>query len=114
MKKSFYTVLPFIILLAIIIIIVVIPIVHTEYHIVTVTKTEIVGNNDHYMIFCEENGKFITYTLDDSFWYLQWNTSDIYATIEVGHTYQVKVSGFRIPLLSMYQNIVDIKEVDNN
>lgn len=107
----FRILLPYIVGLLVIILLVSIPKIHTEEHIVTVTKTEIVGNNDHYMIFCKENGKTITFTLDDSFWYGQWNTADIYAEIEEGHTYKVKVTGFRIPFFSMYQNIVDIKEV---
>lgn len=112
MKKGIISVVICIIITILLVIFCIARIAHTEYHTVTVTKTEIAGNNEHYMIFCKENGKVVTYTLDDSFWYGQWNTADIYATIEVGHTYKVKVTGFRIPLLSQYQNIVEIKEVE--
>lgn len=98
----------YIIALVLIVIVCSFPAWHVETHTVEVIKTEIVGNNDHYMIFCKENGKNVTYTLDDSFWHWQWNTSDIYAGIEVGVTYNIRTSGFRIPFLSSYKNIIEI------
>ena len=53
------------------------------------TETEVFENTD-----CLVLGKF--------------NSSDVYGQIEIGETYRVQVYGWRIPLLSMYRNIVKI------
>ena len=44
----------------------------------------------------------------DSLWYWKWNSSDVYNKIEVGSTYKAEIYGYRIPVLSMYRNILNI------
>ena len=44
----------------------------------------------------------------DSFAYLKFNSSDIQGRIKVGQTYTAKVYGWRVPILSMYRNIVSV------
>ena len=84
---------------------------HTEVHTVEVIKTDIAGNNEHYMVFCQEDGKSVTYTLDDSLLFGQFNTADKFATIVAGKTYTFKVQGVRIPILSIFQNIIEITPI---
>ena len=79
----------------------------------TVEEKERVNKQDSskYLIFCEEQVLENT----DSLWYWKWNSSDFYRDIKVGETYEVRVYGWRIPFLSMYQNIIEItKELEDN
>lgn len=41
----------------------------------------------------------------------QWDSSDIYAGIEVGKTYNFTATGWRVPVLSMFPGIVEVNEV---
>ena len=90
----------------------VVPAMHTEYHTIEVTKTEITGDND-YMVFGRDttSGAIKTFTLNDSFWHGNWDTADDYATLEIGQTYTFKTSGWRIPLFSEFPNIIEINKV---
>ncbi len=47
---------------------------------------------------------------DDAGWHLKFNSSDVYGVLEIGATYRMKVYGWRIPILSMYPNIVKAEE----
>jgi hypothetical protein len=40
---------------------------------------------------------------------LKFDSSDVQGHLRVGGTYQVKVRGYRIPLLSQYPNIVEVE-----
>ncbi|MBA4274501.1 MAG: hypothetical protein C0436_02485 [Alphaproteobacteria bacterium] len=48
---------------------------------------------------------------DDAGWHLKYNSSDFYGDLDVGKRYRLKVYGWRIPLFSMYPNIVRMKEL---
>jgi hypothetical protein len=63
------------------------------------------GSSSKYLIFTE-NG---TFENTDSFWFWKWNSSDFQGKLHVDSTYNVKVVGWRIPFLSMYPNIIEIK-----
>ena len=68
---------------------------------------------DKYMVFTELPDKSVRVFEDtDSVLELKWNSSDLYAKIKTGHTYQFRAYGWRIPVLSSYENIVDVKEVN--
>lgn len=58
------------------------------------TKTETFENTDEWI-----TGKF--------------NSSDLYSKLKPGKTYYLRVIGWRIPFLSMYRNIIEIKKVNN-
>ena len=45
----------------------------------------------------------------DSYLFLKFNSSDIYNMLEKGKYYRVKVVGWRIPFLSMYRNIINVR-----
>ncbi|MBL4951062.1 DUF1523 family protein [Neobacillus sp. YIM B02564] len=76
-----------------------------------VVKTS--NDNSKYIIFTElEDGKVKVFKNTDSLIRGKFNSSDIYAEIKVGHKYKFKVYGYRVPALSMYENIVSIKEIN--
>jgi hypothetical protein len=76
----------------------------TEVITITVEDKERVENN--YLVWTKEGEVF---EISDSLAYMRFNSSDFYGEIEVGETYNVLVSGWRIPFLSMYRNIIEFK-----
>lgn len=46
-----------------------------------------------------------TYEITDLFFLGKFNSTDIYNEIEIGNSYQIETTGFRIPFLSRYKNI---------
>jgi hypothetical protein len=51
------------------------------------------------------------FSVEDTLFYLRFNSSDDYAKIQAGKTYKFRVTGLRIPISSMYENIVEITEI---
>lgn len=51
------------------------------------------------------------YEITDSLFKGRWDSSDLYGSIEVGKTYEIRIAGQRWPFFSMYQNIYEVKEV---
>ena len=49
---------------------------------------------------------------DDAGWFVKFDSSDFYGDLDVGKTYRLKVYGWRIPILSMYPNIVRMKPAE--
>lgn len=41
----------------------------------------------------------------------QFNSADLYASIKPGKTYDMTTVGFRIPVVSMFPSVIDVKEV---
>ena len=46
--------------------------------------------------------------VEDSLLDLQFNSADVFSSIKVGETYDFKTRGLRIPLMSMFPNIVSV------
>lgn len=65
------------------------------------------GNSDM-RVYTENCG---TLKVKDNFLKGVWNSSDVYAKIEVGKTYDFTATGFRIPFLSIFPGITDATEV---
>lgn len=63
---------------------------------------------DTYLVSCGDT----VYKIEDLFWIGKFNSSDIYADLEVGTIYDFKVTGHRIPFFSEYQNINEYKVVE--
>ena len=75
------------------------------------TKRE--GEKSKYLVFTElENGKTRVFENTDSFLELKWNSSDIQGKLEEGKTYDIATYGFRIRLLSKYENITKVTRVE--
>lgn len=62
-----------------------------------------------YLIFTDQG----VFRNDDATWFAKFDSSDFYGNLDVGKTYRLKVYGWRIPILSMYPNIVRMKEVSD-
>jgi hypothetical protein len=71
---------------------------------VTPTKTERVSGR--YLVFTSDG----VYKDVDDFRFLKFNSSDVYAKLSssLGRPVKVTVTGFRVPLLSMYKNIIKV------
>lgn len=50
-----------------------------------------------------------TYKITDLFFKFKFNSTDLYNELEIGKTYKVKISRFRIKLLSEYPNINEVE-----
>ena len=64
-----------------------------------------IGDNDVYLVVDENKN---TYKVSDLFFNFKFNSTDIYNNLEIGETYKVKISGFRIRFLSEYPNINEV------
>lgn len=63
-------------------------------------------NGEAKYLFSDIDGN--VYSIGDSFWFFSFDASNRYAQIESGRTYTLKLINWRIPVLSMYKNAVEI------
>lgn len=83
---------------------------HREHdQIFTVTGKESVrsGKSSTYLVFTNVT----TYEVGDTLLFWRWDSSDVYGRLVVGKTYRATLQGWRIPIFSMYPNILDPVEV---
>ena len=85
-----------------------------KYYTVQVTDKD-VKNGALYLVFTkvQESDETRVFCIKDSLFKWRFNSSDYYADVEVGKTYDIEVIGFRIPILSMYENIMVFTEHEN-
>lgn len=85
-------------------------------NVCTVTGKEVKTDNGKgkYLIYTKDypTGEVMVYRIEDTVLRWQWDSSDKYATVEDGKTYKFTIVGYRLPILSMYPNIIDIKELN--
>lgn len=84
----------------------------------TITVTEKItkrdGDSDKYLIYVKPvAGQDKVYQNTDSIMYLKFDSSDMYAELEVGKTYDCKTWGWRVPFFSSYKNLINCTEVDD-
>ncbi|MBX9727092.1 MAG: DUF1523 family protein [Rickettsiales bacterium] len=60
-----------------------------------------------YLIYTDQG----VFRNDDAGWHVKFNSSDVYGNLDKGKRYRMKVYGWRIPIFSMYPNIVRVEEV---
>lgn len=84
-------------------------------YVVEVTDKERVNYSDSgkYLIYGQEDNNTLVLENTDSLFRGKFNSSDIYAELEIGKTYEFTVVGYRIPILSYYENIIEYKEITN-
>ncbi len=73
----------------------------------TVTRSERVCSGGEqvscrYLVYTDVG----TFENTDTMWFLKFNSSDLYGQIRDGEAYRFQVTGFRVPFMSWYQNIV--------
>lgn len=64
------------------------------------------GDGHEYRVYTDKG----TFKVGDSLVHLRFNAADVYGKIQKGQTYQCKVYGWRIPLLSGFKNILECKK----
>lgn len=71
-------------------------------------KNEASGKSSRgvYYIVDNENN---TYKISDLFFIFKFNSTDLYNSLDIGHKYKIKTTGFRIQFFSMYENINEIE-----
>lgn len=85
-------------------------------HTYTITVT------DKERVTYSESGKYLIYSTTsdgetkvlentDNLFRGKFDSSDVYAELEVGKTYEVTVVGYRFGFANWYENIIDFKEV---
>lgn len=84
--------------------------------IVTVTDKNVNFARDtadsKYLIYTKnENEEIMVFEITDTLIYKRFNSADYYAGIETGKKYKFTITGYRIPFLSMYPNIIKYEEV---
>lgn len=76
---------------------------------VTITVTDKAvkryNKSDKYIVYTENE----TFEITDNLFVLRFDSSDDYGSLKVGETYTVTVNGLRIPFLSWYRNIIEVK-----
>lgn len=87
------------------------PLLSQETYTAEVRKSERVCESGkdgscRYLVFTDQG----VFKNTDTIWKWKFNSSDFYADIEVGKTYEFDTVGFRIPFLSVYENIVAFEE----
>ena len=89
----------------------------TEYTITVTDKERIYeGSGDtsssKYLVFGDdENGNSLVFENTDTLLRGKWDSSNIQGQLKEGNTYKITVVGYRVPFLSMYQNIINVEEV---
>lgn len=86
--------------------------IHNE--VVTVTDKNVKNSSKEskYLIYCEDmDGNTVVYEVTDSLLHGRFNSSDVYAQISVGKTYEFTVGGSRSGFLSWYPNIYEYKVI---
>lgn len=90
----------------------------TEYTVTVTDKERVVSRsgdnvNSKYLIFCEdENEDTYVFENTDNLFRGKLNSSDYQGKLKVGKTYRLTVVGYRIPLVSAYQNIIKVEETE--
>jgi hypothetical protein len=82
-------------------------------HTITITDKERIYENDtsKYLIFGEDQyGNVLVFENTDCLIRCKWNSSNIQGQLKEGHTYDITTVGYRVPIFSWYQNIIEINE----
>lgn len=80
-----------------------------EQHEITVKDKRIKYKDDNAKYLISDTDGNV-YSVEDSIWFLTFDASNRYAKLQIGKSYIVTTVGWRIPLLSMYKNIIKISE----
>lgn len=66
------------------------------------------GNDAKYLVISEDGQVF---EVSDSIIRWRFDSSNLYADIDIGNTYDIKTQGWRFAILSDYKNILEIEVV---
>ena len=82
------------------------PFCNVETTTVTVKEKAIKRYNEHdnYLVFTDKE----VYVVKDCLMRGQFASSDIYGSMQLGKSYNIKSFGYRVPILSMYKVIYEV------
>lgn len=84
---------------------------HVTFTVQEKTVVATSSDNGHeYQIFSTDGQVFAD---KDSFSFFKFDSSNVYGQLQVGHTYDCLVTGWRIPILSVKNNIIRCTEVSS-
>lgn len=88
----------------------------TEYTVTVTDKERVVqSKSSYYLVFTkDENGNVLVFKNDDELLRGKFDSSNIQGELEIGSTYDIVVVGYRVPFLSMYQNIIEVRSAKND
>ncbi|WP_446898629.1 DUF1523 family protein [Clostridium sp. LBM24168] len=84
---------------------------------ITVSNKQIKKQHDKsiYMIYAQmDNGNVRTFKDINSLVEFKFNSDDIYGGLQIYRKYEIRTYGFRIPIISCYENIVKVKKLKDN
>lgn len=64
------------------------------------------GKDDMYLVQCDNE----VYQITDLLFKGKFNSSDIYAKLKVGKTYEITTTGYRFKFLSMYKKLTNMRK----
>lgn len=74
---------------------------------------------DKYVKTYDEDGKYLvvdtnnnTYEIEDLLFKGKFNSTDLYNKIDIGETYKITTTGYRMQFFSMYQNINTLEKIE--
>lgn len=79
------------------------PYATVDEYAATVNKTMV--KNDTYLVYTDKG----TFEMTDSLAFLRFSTSDEWGKVKENTKYNIKATGWRLPLFSMYENIISIE-----
>ena len=96
------------------------PFVRNSYTVTVTGKERIYksgeeASSSYYLVFAKEpDGIVKVFKNSDELLLGKFDSSNIQAGLEIGGTYDVDVYGFRVPFLSMYENIIRYNPTKEN
>lgn len=85
---------------------------HTYTATITEKQIKRYDDSDKYLIYTKlSDGTTRVFENTDSMIRMKFNSSDIFAELETGKTYELKAYGFRNGFMSWYENIVSVEEI---
>ena len=92
-----------------------IKVANPQTYTVTVQSKEIKNgsNSGKFLVFCTDTntGESRVFEVTDSLFKWRFDSADTYNMIKEGETYEFTTGGYRVPFLSMYPNIYEVKQV---
>jgi len=85
-----------------------------EYHDALVVDKYIKRYHNHdkfFVVIKTKDGRTVILQNTDSWAFWKWNSADIQAQIQIGKRYNFYTYGWRIPFLSLFENIYKVEPV---
>ena len=93
----------------------ILPVMHTnDYAKLTVIDKSYSGESDGYIVWFEdEDGTQYEFQNEDSILRGKFNSGTVQGKLKEGNKYNITTAGWRIPIFSMYPNIIDYELVED-